>query len=75
MKTTAADIAFEFLDRINSHDVALPGALVTDDHPFLDAQGNQLRGRREAVACLAVTQASLLRDDVNRYAGLRPNPA
>ena len=46
MKTTAADIALDFLDRINSHDVALLGGLVTDDHLFIDAQGNQLRGRR-----------------------------
>jgi ketosteroid isomerase-like protein len=46
MKTTAADIALEFIDRINSHDVPRLGALITEDHLFIDAQGNQVRGRR-----------------------------
>jgi ketosteroid isomerase-like protein len=47
MKTTAADIALEFIDRINSHDVALLGGLITEDHLYIDAQGNQTRGRHE----------------------------
>jgi len=47
MKITAADIALEFLDRINSHDIGLISDLISDDHLYIDAQGNQVRGRRQ----------------------------
>ena len=47
MKTTSADIALEFIDRINSHDIPLLTSLVTDDLLYIDAQGHQIRGRRE----------------------------
>jgi ketosteroid isomerase-like protein len=46
MKITAADIALDFIDRINSHEIALLTGLVTEDHLLIDAQGNQLRGVR-----------------------------
>lgn len=47
MKTTAADIALEFIDRINLHDVVQLGELITEDHLYIDAEGNQVRGRRQ----------------------------
>jgi ketosteroid isomerase-like protein len=47
MKTTAADIALEFIDRINLHHLHRIVELITDDHLFTDAQGNQHRGRRQ----------------------------
>ncbi len=46
MRATAADIALEFLDRINSHDIGLVSELITEDHVYIDAQGSQLRGKR-----------------------------
>ena len=46
MRTTAADIALEFIDRINSHDIPLLAEMITEDHLFIDAQGNQVRGRQ-----------------------------
>src|SRR5580704_6036124 len=46
MKNTAADIALEFIDRINSHDIALIRDLMTADHIYIDAQGNQIHGQR-----------------------------
>jgi ketosteroid isomerase-like protein len=47
MKRTSADIALEFVDRINSHNIALISSLATKDHLYIDAQGNQVRGLRE----------------------------
>ncbi|MBB6144882.1 ketosteroid isomerase-like protein [Silvibacterium bohemicum] len=47
MKTTSADIALEFIDRINSHDLALLCGLITEDHVLIDAQGRQFHGKRE----------------------------
>jgi ketosteroid isomerase-like protein len=45
MKNTSADIALEFIDRINSHSVALISTLITEDHLYIDAQGNEIRGK------------------------------
>jgi ketosteroid isomerase-like protein len=47
MKTDAADIALRFIDCINLHSPAQLAALVTEDHLYIDAQGNQHRGRKQ----------------------------
>ena len=47
MKTTAADIALAFIDHINMHELHKLGTLITEDHLFIDAQGNQYRGRKQ----------------------------
>ena len=47
MKTTAADTALAFIDCINMHELHRIVALVTEDHLFIDARGNQARGRRQ----------------------------
>ena len=39
-----------FIDRINAHDVAGLGALMSDDHTFIDAHGNQVAGREKVIA-------------------------
>ena len=36
-----------FIDRINAHDVEGLGALMSDDHTFIDAHGNQVSGREK----------------------------
>jgi ketosteroid isomerase-like protein len=39
-----------FIDRINVHDVEALGALMSDDHTFIDAHGNQVYGREKMIA-------------------------
>jgi ketosteroid isomerase-like protein len=34
-----------FIDSINAHDVERLGALMSDDHTFIDAHGNQVSGK------------------------------
>jgi ketosteroid isomerase-like protein len=36
-----------FIDRINDHDAEGLGALMSDDHTFIDAHGNQISGREQ----------------------------
>lgn len=44
------DVATRFNDRINHRDAAGLAALMTDDHRFVDAEGNAVSGKQ---ACLA----------------------
>jgi len=44
---SAADVALEFVDRINRHDVAGLAALMTEDHRFVDGLGQEVRGREQ----------------------------
>ena len=44
------DPVLAFIDRINAHDVAGLGALMSDDHTFIDAHGNQVSGREKMIA-------------------------
>jgi hypothetical protein len=39
-----------FIERINAHDVEGLDALMSDDHTFIDAHGNQISGRETMVA-------------------------
>jgi len=39
-----------FIDRINSHDVDGLAELMTDDHRFIDAHGNEVVGREKMTA-------------------------
>jgi ketosteroid isomerase-like protein len=39
-----------FIERINAHDIAGLGALMSDDHTFIDAHGNQISGREKMIA-------------------------
>jgi SnoaL-like domain len=39
-----------FIDRINAHDVEGLGALMSDDHTFIDAHGNQVTGREKMLS-------------------------
>ena len=41
---------FAFIDRINSHDVDGLGELMSDDHTFIDAHGNQVSGKEKMTA-------------------------
>lgn len=45
MKKSAVEIALAFVNRINRHDVAGLAALMTEDHRFVDALGQEVRGR------------------------------
>jgi hypothetical protein len=38
-----------FIDRINAHDADGLGALMSDDHTFIDAHGNQVNGREKMI--------------------------
>ena len=46
MKNTT-DVALEFVDRINRHDVAGLAALMTEDHRFVDGLGQEVQGREQ----------------------------
>jgi ketosteroid isomerase-like protein len=39
-----------FIDRINAHDVEGLAVLMSDDHTFIDAHGNQVSGREKMIA-------------------------
>ena len=39
-----------FIDRINAHDVAGLAELMSDDHTFIDAHGNQISGKEKMSA-------------------------
>ncbi|HTW46462.1 MAG TPA: nuclear transport factor 2 family protein [Acidobacteriaceae bacterium] len=43
LKKTAADVALNFVDHINSHDIAALSNLVTEDVVFVDALGQEIR--------------------------------
>ena len=38
-----------FIDRINAHDLGGLGELMSDDHTFIDAHGNQVSGRDKMI--------------------------
>jgi ketosteroid isomerase-like protein len=38
-----------FIDCINAHDVERLGALMSDDHTFIDAHGNQVSGKDKMI--------------------------
>jgi len=44
------ETALAFIDRINAHDVEGLGALMSDDHTFVDAHGNQVTGKKQMMA-------------------------
>jgi ketosteroid isomerase-like protein len=47
MKKTAADVALEFVDSINSHNLTEIANLTTEDFLFVDGLGQEVRGARE----------------------------
>lgn len=47
---TNKETALAFIDRINAHDLAGLGALMSDDHTFIDAHDNQVSGREKMIA-------------------------
>ena len=47
---TSKEIILAFIDRINAHDVDGLALLMTDDHRFTDAHGNEVVGRDKMVA-------------------------
>src|SRR5258706_15173302 len=47
---TNKETILAFIDRINAHDVEGLGALMSDDHAFIDAHGSQVSGREKMIA-------------------------
>jgi ketosteroid isomerase-like protein len=47
---TNKETVLAFIDRINAHDVEGLGALMSDDHTFVDAHGNEVSGRDKMMA-------------------------
>jgi ketosteroid isomerase-like protein len=47
---TNKETVLAFVDRINAHDLEGLGALMSDDHTFIDAHGNQISGREQMIA-------------------------
>jgi ketosteroid isomerase-like protein len=45
MKKSAVEVAIDFVDGINCHDLGGLVALMTDDHCFVDGLGQEVRGR------------------------------
>jgi ketosteroid isomerase-like protein len=43
----AKAIVLRFIDRINTHDVGGLALLMSDDHTFIDAHGNQVSGKAQ----------------------------
>jgi ketosteroid isomerase-like protein len=39
-----------FIEHINAHDVAGLGTLMSDDHTFIDAHGNQVCGKDKMIS-------------------------
>ncbi|MFT4112179.1 nuclear transport factor 2 family protein [Silvibacterium sp.] len=52
MKITPADIALEFIDMINRHDLSCFEALTTEDFLFIDAEGSRMPGRKPLLRSL-----------------------
>jgi ketosteroid isomerase-like protein len=44
---TAKETALQFIDLINTHNADGLAALMSDDHAFIDAQGNQVIGKAQ----------------------------
>ena len=44
---TPKEVILTFVDAINAHDLAALAKLMTDDHTFIDAHGNQISGREQ----------------------------
>lgn len=47
---TMKEVIFAFIECINAHDVEGLGTLMSDDHAFIDANGNQVSGREKMIA-------------------------
>src|SRR5258705_6800922 len=47
---TNKDTVLAFIDRINAQDVEGLAALMSDDHTFIDAHGNQVSGKERMIA-------------------------
>jgi ketosteroid isomerase-like protein len=47
---TNKETILAFIERIDAHDVKGIGALMSDDHTFIDAHGNQISGREKMIA-------------------------
>jgi ketosteroid isomerase-like protein len=47
---TNKEIIIAFIDCINSQDLKSLAALMSDDHTFIDAHGNQVSGRAKMIA-------------------------
>lgn len=47
---TSNDTIRAFVDCINAHDVRGLGELMAEDHTFVDAHGNEVRGREKMIA-------------------------
>jgi ketosteroid isomerase-like protein len=47
---TSKQIILAFIERINTHDVTGLGELMSDDHTFIDAHGNQVSGKEKMIA-------------------------
>lgn len=46
---TNKETVLAFIERINAHDVEGLAALMSDDHTFIDAHGNQVSGREKMI--------------------------
>lgn len=46
---THKETILSFIDRINAHDVDSLGELMSDDHTFIDAHGNEVCGKDKMV--------------------------
>lgn len=44
------EVILAFIDRINAHDVEGLAELMSEDHTFIDAHGNQVSGKEQMVA-------------------------
>jgi hypothetical protein len=47
---TNRETILAFIERINAHDIAGLGELMSDDHTFIDAHGNQVCGKEKMIA-------------------------
>ena len=47
---TRREIILAFIDAINAHDVAALADLMTDNHTFIDAHGNEVSGREQMLS-------------------------
>ncbi len=66
---TMRETILAFIDRINAHDAEGLGALMSDDHTFIDAHGNQVSGKEKMIAGLFLRAQQM--NSANRHASDR----
>ncbi|UCE40296.1 MAG: hypothetical protein JSV17_12635 [Candidatus Aminicenantes bacterium] len=61
------DVVLEFIASINLHDVDGIVQFISDDHVFIDAQGNLFKGKNRIKLCQVYADYSRLQDIIAKH--------